>query len=106
MKNSYLHFYAEKRNNQWMAFCLDLTLAAQADTFEEARDKLFLMVREYIKDATEGDDKEYAYQLLNRRAPISEWIKFYFKLAFSKIKFEKNTIKKSFMAPIPSLKKA
>jgi 1,4-dihydroxy-2-naphthoyl-CoA synthase len=35
-----LHCFADKSGDQWQAFCLDLTLAAQGDTFEDARAKL------------------------------------------------------------------
>jgi hypothetical protein len=35
-----LHCFAEQKGNQWQALCLELSLAAQADTFEEARAKV------------------------------------------------------------------
>jgi hypothetical protein len=72
-----LRCYAEKVGNQWQAFCLDLSLAAQGDTFAEAKDKLDAMVAEYVYDALVGDDREHAEQLLTRRAPLRDWLKYY-----------------------------
>lgn len=88
--NLILHCYAEQKDNQWSAFCLELTLAAQGDTFEEAKKKLSSMIRTYIYDATVGQDKEYADQLLSRRAPFFEWIKFYLIVFKYKIHLAKN----------------
>lgn len=73
----FLRCYAEKVGNQWQAFCLDLSLAAQGDTFAEVKDKLDAMVAEYAYDALVGEDREYAEQLLTRRAPLRDWLKYY-----------------------------
>lgn len=72
-----LHCYAKQKDNQWQAFCLDLTLAAQGDNFAEAKAKLENMVGEYVFDALVGEDKAFAEQLLSRRAPLREWLKYY-----------------------------
>jgi len=74
-----LRCYAEHKNGQWQAFCLDLCLAAQADTFNEARRKLSDMIPDYLEEALEGEDKTYAGQLLSRKAPLFSWIR-YFRL--------------------------
>jgi hypothetical protein len=72
-----LRCYAEKVGNQWQAFCLDLSLAAQGDTFAAVKDKLDAMVAEYVYDALAGEDREYAEQLLTRRAPLRDWLKYH-----------------------------
>lgn len=72
-----LRCYAEKSGNQWQAFCLDLSLAAQGDTFAEVKGKLDAMIFEYVYDALVGEDREYAHQLLFRRAPLRDWLKYY-----------------------------
>lgn len=69
--------YAEKAGNQWQAFCLDLDLAAQGETFKEAREKLGRMIFEYVYDALAGEDKAHADSLLNRRAPLVYWLRYY-----------------------------
>ena len=73
----FLRCYAEKVGDQWQAFCIDLTLAAQADTFVEVKDKLDAMIAEYVYDALVGEDREYAHQLLTRRGPLRDWVKYY-----------------------------
>jgi hypothetical protein len=73
----YLRCFADRREGQWQAFCLDLSLVAQADTFEEARDKLDRMICDYVYDAMAGEDRQYADQLIPRRAPLRDWLKYY-----------------------------
>jgi predicted RNase H-like HicB family nuclease len=72
-----LKCYAEKEADCWVAVCLDFNLAAQGDSFEEAKSKLEAMIADYIYDALAGEDKPYAAQLLARRAPLSAWLKYY-----------------------------
>jgi hypothetical protein len=73
----FLRCYAERVGNQWQAFCLDISLAAQGDTFAEVKDKLDVMIAQYVYDALVGEDREYAHQLLTRRAPLRDWLKYY-----------------------------
>lgn len=92
-----LRCYAERKDDQWQAFCLDLCLAAQADTFEEAQLKLSMMIRDYIEEALVGEDKAYADQLLSRKAPLFFWIK-YFWLRFRIFHRE---VARLFTLPVP-----
>ncbi|WP_305908208.1 DUF1902 domain-containing protein [Methylomarinum sp. Ch1-1] len=80
-----LRGYAECKDGQWQAFCLDLCLAAQDDTLDGAHEKLRNMICEYVYDATVGEDKAFARQLLNRKAPLQYWVKYYIFLGLSKI---------------------
>ncbi|MDQ3288019.1 MAG: DUF1902 domain-containing protein [Pseudomonadota bacterium] len=68
--------YAELVDDQWQAFCVDFTLAAQADTLEEAKQKLHAQIADYVSDACTVD-AEHLEALLNRRAPIGYVAKFY-----------------------------
>lgn len=70
--------YAEQEDDCWVALCLNFNLAAQGDTFEEAKTKLEAMIAEYVYDALAGEDKPYAAQLLSRSAPFSSWLRYYF----------------------------
>lgn len=79
-----LRCYAEKVGDQWQAFCLDLSFAAQAGTFAEVKDKLDAMVFEYVFDALAGEDRDYAEQLLIRRAPPCNWLKYYWYCVLSR----------------------
>jgi hypothetical protein len=72
-----LHCFAEQKGNQWQAFCLELGLAAQADTFEAARSKLESMIVSYVEDAMVGEDRAFGADLLTRRAPLTDWLKYY-----------------------------
>ena len=70
--------YAEQESNYWIAICLNFNLASQANSFEEAKSKLEIMIIEYVYDALVGEDKIYAEQLLSRQASLSFWLKYYF----------------------------
>ncbi|KFC09018.1 hypothetical protein GTGU_01210 [Trabulsiella guamensis ATCC 49490] len=59
----------------YIAVCLDLSLAAQADTMQEAMKKLDEQVKDYLTEAR--SDPKYAEQLLSRKAPLSLWVKYY-----------------------------
>lgn len=72
-----LRCYAEQKDGYWQAFCLDLCLAAQGDSPDEVQHKLADMICEYVSDAIEGEDREFAAELLNRRAPLRFWMKYY-----------------------------
>jgi len=86
----FLRCYAEKHDDQWEAFCLDLTLAAQGSTFEEARQALHEQISEYIHDALVGEDREYAGYFLRRKAPLQYWLKYYTIKAFCRVRKIKN----------------
>lgn len=66
---------AYKKGNLYLAVCLDLSLAAQADTLEEAVDKLDEQIKDFLEEVE--TDPQYAAQLLNRPAPLSLWLKYY-----------------------------
>ena len=73
-----LRCYGERKGNIWQAFCVDLNLAVQGNSLQEVQSKLHQQVSSYLYDALEGEDKEYAEQLLNRKAPLYFWIKYYY----------------------------
>ena len=76
-QNHILHFYGELRDKQWTVMCLNFTLAVQAETLPEAKIKIEEQVDLYLKEALDGQDCEYAYELLNRSAPFKYWAKYY-----------------------------
>lgn len=65
-----LRCYAEKKDGLWIAACPQFTLAAQGDSFEEAKRKLEAQIKSYIKEALTVD-QAHAAELLGRRAPLS-----------------------------------
>lgn len=77
VKQLLLRCFAKKIDgDQWAAVCLELNLAAQASSFEDAVRKLEDMIHSYVKEALE-EDHQYADQLLQRRAPMSLYIEYY-----------------------------
>ncbi len=62
--------FAERKGAIWQAFCLEFNLAVQGGSFHEVRRKLHEQICLYLHDALEGDDRQYADQLLSRKAPL------------------------------------
>jgi hypothetical protein len=73
-----IRIVAEHDGDQWQAFSLEFGLAAQADTFPEVKQKLESMIRSYLLDALEGEDREHAYELLTRKGTWKVYAKYYF----------------------------
>ncbi|MBE0454850.1 MAG: DUF1902 domain-containing protein [Roseovarius sp.] len=84
-KELILRCMVEKNGDQWQALCLDLCLAAQADSMKDAMGSLEAMVNEYVYDALAGEDKAYADVLMSRKAPWQQWARYYFWLAIDKV---------------------
>jgi len=59
------------------------------------------MIREYVFDALVGEDREYAKQLLTRKSPLIEWIKYYFYLFVYHYLHIKDDIYRLFNEPLP-----
>lgn len=78
--------FSKKEEDQWVSACIDLNLAAQADTQEESRRKLESMIKTYVYEAHTVHSK-YKDQLLNRKAPLSILFEYY-KILFFKLLLE------------------
>lgn len=85
VRKFFLRCYGERVDSQWVVVCLDFCLAAQADTFNEARELLDAQIRTYLREALVGQDREHAEVLLSRRAPLGMWLKYYYMQAWSKL---------------------
>lgn len=96
-----LRCYAVKDEGVWVASCIDLSLAVQGDSFEEVKEKLEAMIGEYVYDATVGEDREYAGQLLTRKAPYPEIVKYYWYLLLLKLGSLKQDIHRLFTEALP-----
>ena len=93
--------YAKKDQGKWQAFCLDLCLAAQADTFEAAKLKLEDMIGSYVYDAVAGEDREHASYLLSRKAPLIYRLKYYTYVALKRIGALQDHARRAFLEVIP-----
>ena len=64
---------AQHDGTQWVAVCLDFSLAAQGSTLDEARLRLHEQIEAYVREAF-TIDRQHAAQLLTRRAPLRDRI--------------------------------
>ena len=96
-----LRCYGERKGDVWQAFCIDLNLAAQGKTAEEVKRKLEQQIQSYLYDALAGADKEYALQLLSRKAPLSFRVKYHYYKLLCKIGGTKEDICRIFNSPMP-----
>jgi hypothetical protein len=101
--NLILRCYAEKLDDtpQWQAFCLDLNLAAQGDSLEDVKYRLEAMICGYVEEAVIGEDKEFAYQLLNRKAPLLFWVKYYLIVLQNRLGQVQDSVKSVFIETLP-----
>ena len=76
VKEMTIKCFAKQQEGVWVAICLDSCLAAQGESFAEAKTKLEEQIVFYVEEAFR--DKEYDQQLLNRRTPLTSWIEYYF----------------------------
>lgn len=68
--------YLKPSQGQFVAVCIDLCLAAQADTAQEARAKLDRQIEGYVEEALTVD-RAFAAELLTRKAPISQRLEYW-----------------------------
>ena len=73
-----IHCYAKQESpGIWVALCLNFDLAAQGESFDDVRYRLDTMVNEYVAEALTGPDSDHAEYFLNRRAPLTCWVRYY-----------------------------
>ena len=76
--NLILRCYAHGiHGGRWYGVCLDLNLAAEADSFNELKQKLYEMISSYFSCVLDTNDKDSIPSLLSRKAPLMDWIKYY-----------------------------
>lgn len=71
-----LRCMAYKQDGVFLAVCLDLSLAAQADSLQGAQEALEEQIADYINEAIA--EPQYAADLLKRKAPLPLWVKYYY----------------------------
>jgi predicted RNase H-like HicB family nuclease len=74
-KSRTLHCYAEGRDGEWEAICLDLDIAVQGRSFEEVCTSLRQAVSLYLETLADLEPKQ-RQSLLRRSAPLSVRLKF------------------------------
>ena len=101
MQSSLLRCYIKQEQDQWIAVCIDLNLATQADSSNEAKQKLEAMIKSYVTEAF-TIYKNYAEQLLSLKAPFSLILEYYFAVFIQKIKAFNPTHLQIFSETLPS----
>jgi len=66
------------KGGRWYGVCLNLNLAAEAESLEELRKKLHEMIKSYIDTVLDTNDADSIPILLSRRAPLLDWLKYCF----------------------------
>ncbi len=82
-------------DDSFVGVCLDLNIAVQADSVVELKSKMEEAIRSYLDVVLDTDDSESIPDLLNRKAPLSDWVCYYLikGLVFVKGLGEKFTLK-------------
>jgi hypothetical protein len=93
--------YAEGHGEAWEAFCLDLDLAVQGRSFEEVYRSLNAVIRDYVEAALK-EDRATAKQLLNRKAPLLDRLRFYGRYLGSILRSDKDEETHGFTIPCPA----
>lgn len=83
---------------KWYGVCLDLNIAAEADSSNRLKDKLNDMISGYLETVLDTEDKESVGALLTRRAPLKDWLTYYYiKLLISTRRLPNDIIFKQFI---------
>jgi hypothetical protein len=80
-----VHCVAERKEGYWQAFSLEFGLAVQGDTLPDVKHRLESMLVSYVYDALVGEDREHASELLNRKATLGVYAKYYFANVRSRV---------------------
>ena len=75
LANGTLHCYAEGRDGEWEAICLDFDIAVQGRSFEEVFSSLQVAISLYLETVADLRPEERR-PLLKRSAPLSVRLKF------------------------------
>lgn len=82
MKEVDLHILIEKEDDLYSALCLELNVASQGTTIEDAKQNIREAIELYLEDVIEsGDEKDF----IPRPASEVEWLK-YFKAQAKNLK--------------------
>jgi predicted RNase H-like HicB family nuclease len=77
-----LHILLEKEGELYSALCLELNVASQGETTEQAKKNILEAIELYLEDVIEAGDE---IDFIPRPAPVEEWLK-YFKVQAKNIK--------------------
>lgn len=74
-----LKFYAHQtRDGNWYGVCLNLNLAVEAESVDELKEKFKNVIISYIDTVLDTEDTDSIPDLLTRKAPFIDWLKYYY----------------------------
>lgn len=77
-KEFVLRCYGSKDSRgKWYGNCIDLNIAAEADTVPELRQKLGQMITSYIETVFDTDDADSIPDLFHRRSPFLDIMRYH-----------------------------
>lgn len=79
-----LRCYVKQIDNQWVAMCIDLSLAAQDEDAQVAIAKLHSQIESYMSDIIDGEERENFHDLFPRKSPLKFRIEYQFARFISK----------------------
>lgn len=85
MRKQIRFFAYQTSEGLWVAHCIDLSLAAQADTFEEVKEKLDEQVRDFVEYVNAQEDEAFREQLICRKAPFATRAHYWFAVVANKL---------------------
>lgn len=90
-----LRCYVEQQGDLFVAVCIDLSLAAQADSMDQARQKLEAQVVDYLNDVLNGPERAHIQDLLPRKSPFRQRLRYQYIRAMCKLARMLDVIPKS-----------
>ena len=78
ISNLVLRCYGHKtKADKWYGVCIDLNIAAEASTPDQLKKKLNDQINSYIDAVLDTDDHDSIPELLSRKAPIQDRLKYH-----------------------------
>ena len=68
------HILIEKENDLYSALCLELDVASQGETIQEAKRNIREAIELYLESVVEAGEEE---DFIPRAAPTEEWLKYF-----------------------------
>lgn len=84
-ENLNLRCYTKQRGGLCVAVCIDLPLAAQSNTLQESKTRLYIKIKSYVNDALTNKDRDLASHLLSRKAPFLQRLIYHACLLFNHV---------------------
>ncbi len=70
-------------HGKWYGVCLDFNLAAEAGSIADLRTKINAMIESYVEAVLDSRDAASIPALFLRRAPITDWLRYYLILSLT-----------------------